>query len=234
MKIISIAGNIGVGKSSLTHLISEEFGGLAKYETIPPILSRWYGDDADVQANERIPFLTQLTFLTQRMEMIRDCLSDERQGFAICDRTIYEDYLFAYLTHKFRGTISESEFAVYTNLLHVMTREINSMEQKAPHVTFYIRTTFEKSLERIIKRGRKEEVDNLEKNYDWFKLLHSHYDDYMFGKYLEQTNGISPIVVIDGDKYDFINNVSDREDVMKLVHDALVDNGVITEEKEGK
>lgn len=224
-KVITIAGMIGVGKSSLTQLIADKYGALAKYETIPPILSRWYGDDAVTQSHERIPFLTQLTFLTSRMNMLHEVLTDDKHPFAILDRSIYEDKLFARLKFE-EGVISDSEWEVYLNLIEAMHRECDLIPQKSPHVTFYIRTSFGKALERIIKRGRPEEVQNLEKNYDWFKLLWSHYDDYMFNEY-----NFSKVIVIDGDLYDFVDNAEHRETVMNIVHAALVEAEVIKEEK---
>jgi deoxyadenosine/deoxycytidine kinase len=225
MKVITVAGMISAGKSTLTELISKKYDSLAKYEQIPEILSKWYGDARVVTDGERIPFLTQLTFLNSRMNMLRSCMTDKRSGFAVLDRSIYEDKLFAQIAWE-DGGISDSEWQVYCDLLDTMWAELNMIPKKAPDLTIYIRISFETFMERLIKRGRDIEVDNLEANKDYFYKLWSRYDDFMFNQYTQ-----SRVLVIDGDKLDFVENDSDREVVLEMIHNALIEEGVIESPK---
>ncbi|PAW37917.1 hypothetical protein CKQ70_30730 [Bacillus toyonensis] len=39
------------------------------------------------------------------------------------------------------------------------------------------------------------------------------------------------VLVIDGDKYDFVENEADREVVLQMIHEALVEEGVIEDHK---
>jgi deoxyadenosine/deoxycytidine kinase len=223
MKVITVAGMISAGKSTLTELIGERYNSLAKFEEIPEILSKWYGDARVVTDGERIPFLTQLTFLNSRMNMLRDCMTDERQGFAVLDRSIYEDKLFAQIAWE-DGGISDSEWEVYCSLLDTMWAELNLIPKKAPDLTVYIRISFETFMKRLLKRGRDIEVNNLEANKDYFYKLWSRYDDFMFNQYTQ-----SRVLVIDGDKLDFVENEDDREVVLQMIHEALIEEGVIEE-----
>jgi deoxyadenosine/deoxycytidine kinase len=225
MKVITVAGMISAGKSTLTELISEKYDSLAKYEQIPEILSKWYGDARVVTDGERIPFLTQLTFLNSRMNMLRSCMTDERSGFAVLDRSIYEDKLFAQIAWE-DGGISDSEWEVYCSLLDTMWAELNMIPKKAPDLTIYIRISFETFMERLLKRGRDIEVNNLEANKDYFYKLWSRYDDFMFNQYTQ-----SRVLVIDGDKLDFVENATDREIVLSMIHTALIEEGVIESAK---
>ncbi|MGE7976665.1 deoxynucleoside kinase [Bacillus cereus] len=229
MKVITVAGMISAGKSTLTELISNEYNSLAKYEEIPEILSKWYGDARVVTDGERIPFLTQLTFLTQRMNSIRECRTSKESGFAVLDRSIYEDRLFGKLAHE-DGGISDSEWEVYETLISTMWKELELIPQIHPDLTVYIRISFETFYKRIMKRGRSIEVANYDKNKEYFYKLWSRYDDYMFNEY--QKFAQCRVLVIDGDKYDFVENEADRKVVLQMVHDALVDEGVIKDHKE--
>ncbi|HDR8302831.1 TPA: deoxynucleoside kinase [Bacillus cereus] len=226
MKLITVAGMISAGKSSLTEMVSERYNSLAKYEEIPPILSKWYGDARVVTDGERIPFLTQLTFLTQRMNSIRDCRTSKESGFAVLDRSIYEDRLFGKLAWE-DGGISDSEWEVYETLVNTMWKELELIPQIHPDLTIYIRISFETFYQRIMKRGRSIEVANYDKNKDYFYKLWSRYDDYMFDEYAKFAK--CRVLVIDGDKYDFVENEDDRETVMNMINEALIEEGVIEE-----
>lgn len=229
MKLITVAGMISAGKSSLTEMISQKYDSLAKYEEIPEILSKWYGDARVVTEGERIPFLTQLTFLTQRMNSIRDCRTSKKSGFAVLDRSIYEDRLFGKLAWE-DGGISDSEWEVYETLINTMWKELELIPQIHPDLTVYIRISFETFYTRIMKRGRSIEVENYDKNKEYFYKLWSRYDDYMFNEY--QKFAQCRVLVIDGDKYDFVENEDHKEIVLQMIHEALVDEGVIQEKPE--
>lgn len=228
MKMITIAGMISSGKSSLTQMVSDRYNSLAKYEEIPEILSKWYGDARVVTDGERIPFLTQLTFLTQRMNAIRSCRLDKSNGFAVLDRSIFEDRLFAILAHE-DGGISDSEMEVYDNLLNTMWKELDMIPKISPDCTFYIRISWETFRDRIFKRGRKIETDNFDVNEAYFHKLWSRYDEFMQTEYVERAK--CPVIIIDGDKYDFVESDQDRKEVMDIIHRALIECGVVEEER---
>lgn len=209
-------------------MISTKYGSLAKYEEIPEILSKWYGDARVVTDGERIPLLTQLTFLTQRMNSIRECRTDKSSGFAVLDRSIYEDRLFAQLANE-DGGISDNEMAVYDTLLNTMWKELDLIPQIHPDLTIYIRISFETFYKRIMKRGRDVEIEHYDKNESYFYKLWSRYDDYMFNEYQKWAK--CPVLVIDGDLYDFVESDSDKEHVMTLIHDQLLRLGIVKEEQ---
>jgi len=64
-KFVSIAGNIGSGKSSLTKLLSEEFGWIPYYESVTdnPYLEDFYSD------MKRWSFNLQIYFLSHRFRI---------------------------------------------------------------------------------------------------------------------------------------------------------------------
>jgi len=232
MKVITIAGMIGAGKSSLTKYISDRYNSTAKYEDVehPPVkqwLEKWYTNTEKEREEQRVPIFTQMAFLISRMNSLRDCMLDERQGFAVLDRSIYEDKLFARLKYDI-GEITQDEWDLYCQLLDTMWKEIDMIPQKAPHLTIYVRASFETVMSRIWKRGRDYETTEMDDSMkEWYKTLHEAYDDYMFNEY-----NYSEVLVIDGDKYDFVENEADREEVLKIIDDKLKELGVVAKEKE--
>lgn len=75
MKLITVAGMIGVGKSSLTELIAERYNSLAKYEDIeqPVIhewLSKWYMNTEEERTAQRVPIFTQMAFPSKPYEQL--------------------------------------------------------------------------------------------------------------------------------------------------------------------
>ncbi|MEY8748914.1 deoxynucleoside kinase [Alkalicoccobacillus gibsonii] len=226
MKVITVAGMIGVGKSSLTQLVGETYGGVTQFEKLDsPLLPLLYTATNEEKQARRIPFLLQLDFLNSRFGAIKNCLRDERSGFATLDRSIYEDRYFASVLNQ-RGEINDMELEIYDGILKNMLEELEELPQKAPHLTIYIQTSFDKAIERIAKRDRGfEGLDD--ETEDYFMQLWKGYDNFMLNEY-----NYSPVLVIDGDKLDFVENEEDRRTVQKMIDKALRKIGVIEDEPE--
>ena len=82
---VSVAGNIGVGKSMITTMIGEVFGWQMYFEPVinNPYLEDYYKD------MKRWSFHLQVYFLSKRFEVQKEIL--DHPGSAVQDRTIYED-----------------------------------------------------------------------------------------------------------------------------------------------
>jgi deoxyadenosine/deoxycytidine kinase len=225
MKVITIAGMIGVGKSSLADLLGEVYGGIVKQEKLDsPLLELFYTETEEERQAKRIPFLLQLDFLNSRYAMIKECMRDERQGFAVLDRSIFEDWYFAYVNYL-RGAISKDEINIYEGLLLNMLEEIDELPQKAPHLTIYIRTSYETSQKRIAKRDRSFETESNNEETtgdDYFRQLHEGYDDFMYNRYKH-----SEVLTIDGEKFDFVENPQHKAEVLQIIDNKLRELGVI-------
>ena len=98
---IGIAGNIGVGKTTFTKMVSEKMGLIPYYESVDdnPYLSDFYSN------MDRWSFNLQIYFLQHRFSHHIEIVNDNKG--VIQDRTIYEDVsIFATLDF-----ISEIDFA---------------------------------------------------------------------------------------------------------------------------
>jgi len=87
---IAVAGNIGAGKTTLTHLLSKHFKWEAHFEDV---VDNPYLDDFYTQM-ERWSFNLQIYFLNSRYRQILKIRESGKD--VIQDRTIYEDaHIFA-------------------------------------------------------------------------------------------------------------------------------------------
>src|SRR6476661_2665339 len=82
---VAVAGNIGVGKSSLVRLLSERLGWEPFFEAVSenPYLEDFYGDMS------RWSFHSQVFFLSRRLQHHAALVG--RPGPVLQDRTVYED-----------------------------------------------------------------------------------------------------------------------------------------------
>lgn len=198
---IAIAGNIGTGKTTLTHLLSKRFGWAPHFEAVVdnPYLADFYKDMA------RWSFPLQIFFLNNRFRAHQEIT--QRTESAIQDRSIYEDAnIFARNLHE-AGQMEERDFRNYLELYEVMCQYLTP-----PDLVIYLRKSLPKLKERIAKRGR-----DFEKNIpDQYLLdLNRFYDDWMGGYTLGKK------LIIDSDGLDFIGNPKDFETVSSLILDAL-------------
>ena len=108
--LIVVAGNIGVGKTSLTERIGARLGWRTGYESVAdnPYLADFYGD------MRAWAFHLQVFFLGHRAEQYMEAARDVRS--AILDRSIYEDFhIFARALHHM-GDLSERDYLAYRPL----------------------------------------------------------------------------------------------------------------------
>ena len=213
--LITIGGMIGAGKSSLTDLLQKELGYVAFYENVDgnDILPLFYTASPEEQERKRYPFLLQLEFLNSRFSIIKEALQTDQN--IIMDRSIYEDWYFAKINTEI-GNISPLEFGLYEKLLNNMLEELDELPKKAPDLMVYLKISFEKTLERIGKRGREFEQD--EGLYNYYYKLWKGYDDWVRNHY-----DSSNVLIIDMDVIDFEANPDQLQLVVYTVREAYED-----------
>ena len=212
--MIVIAAPIGAGKSSLAKLLGEHFNSDVFYESVDdnPILPLFYtATDEEIQT-KRYPFLLQLHFLNTRFKSIKKALVNDNN---VLDRSIYEDLYFAKVNMDL-GRINELEFNLYEGLLNNMMEEIEELPKKSPDLMIYLSGSFEKTLERIQKRGREYELDENLRDY-YFKLYEG-YEDWVDNHY-----NASHVLKINIDEFDYVNNEEDKQKVLAVIETKLAE-----------
>ncbi|MDK2952107.1 MAG: deoxyadenosine/deoxycytidine kinase [Kosmotogales bacterium] len=199
--IVGICGNIGAGKSSLTKLLVENFSLRSILENYNenPYLEDFYN------SMKSWAFHSQLYFLVKKIELMEKLNEDGL--IYIQDRTIYED-VFIFAKNLFRmGFITTRDWKLYFNVFNLSERKIIR-----PSCIFYIKCSVDTLKKRINKRGRNFEQNMSEK---YLSDLNALYDEWY------RNSKIKNKWIIDGDNFDFIENVSDRKKIIKDISENI-------------
>lgn len=206
---ISVAGNIGSGKSSLTGLLAKKFNWAPYYESVSdnPYLSDFYGDMT------RWSFNLQIYFLAHRFKIHKDLV--EKPGSVIQDRSIYEDVeIFAKNLHKL-GKMSNRDYDTYTNLFADMTAYL-----QPPDLLVYLQASIPTLVNQIKIRGREYEK-NIDINY--LTELNESYEEWI------NSYKLGRVLVINKDNLDFVYSHNDFNFIIdKIEKDLLLDLRLFT------
>ena len=209
--MIVLAGTIGAGKTSLTQMLAEHLGTKAYYESVDdnPILPLFYQDP------QKYGFLLQIYFLNRRLDEIKEAAQHK---LSVMDRSIFEDNLLFRLNADL-GRATGTEADIYSSLLGNMLEELpNQPLAKKPSLLIHIKVSFPTMLERIKKRGRAyEQIDADPSLYQYYEELNQRYVDW-YAHYDE-----SPKMMIDGDKYNFVESPAAAKQVLAMVDQKLIE-----------
>ena len=144
-KYIAVAGNIGAGKSTLTHMLSGALNWQPFFEANAenPYLADFYADMT------RWSFHSQVFYLGRRLEHHR--LLVDHQGCAVQDRTVYEDAeIFARNLFE-SGMMTERDYDAYRHLYVAVSSFL-----PPPDLIVYLEANVDTLVRHIAKRYMRE------------------------------------------------------------------------------
>jgi len=200
-KSIAIAGNIGVGKSTLVEFLSRTYGILPFYEPSEdnPYLPDFYQD------MRRWAFHSQLYFLSNKFRLHQEL--DRAPGVVVLDRTIFEDAEIFATALRHMKRIDERDWQTYWGFYQSILDAI-----KPPDLMIYLRCSMRTLRKRIRLRGREMEQDV---PLSYLKRLDRLYDEWI-GSY-----SMSDVLVLETDRLDYIHDLVHRLDVMERIESML-------------
>ncbi|MDQ0195720.1 deoxynucleoside kinase [Paenibacillus wynnii] len=185
---IAVEGPIGAGKTTLATMLSAEFQLPIIKEIVEenPFLDKFYRNMDDWS------FQLEMFFLCNRYKQLEDTVMQyiDKGKPVISDYHIYKNLIFSERTLK--GTKRDK----YRQIYHVLTDDLPK-----PNVILYIRADLDTLLKRIEKRGRSFE-DAMDTAY--LQQLIEDYDEAMTSLAIREPS--TPIITIDGNKVDFVEN----------------------------
>jgi deoxyadenosine/deoxycytidine kinase len=145
-RFIAVAGNVGVGKSTLTQKLSEYLCWEPFYEAVDdnPYLADFYGD------MRTWSFHSQVYFLSRRLGHHRQII--DRPGTVVQDRTVYEDAEIFARNLFLQGHMSERDWQSYWELYQTVITIL-----PPPDLVIYLQASVAVLRDRIRSRGRDYE-----------------------------------------------------------------------------
>lgn len=200
-KYIVVAGNIGVGKSSLVEFLCQNYGLKPFFEPndINPYLDDFYKD------MPRFAFHSQIHFLSHKFRIHQE-LSKSKDP-VVQDRSIYEDAeIFATNLYK-QGTLSKRDFGTYYEFYQTILKSL-----EPPDLMIYLKCSLRTMQKRIKIRGRKSEQAI---PTDYLRRLNKLYDSWISG-YKH-----SPVITVSTENMDYITDLVDRIGLLEKIEKYL-------------
>jgi deoxyadenosine/deoxycytidine kinase len=201
-KFVAVAGNIGVGKSTLVALLSHRLGWEPFYEPVTenPYLADFYED------MRAWSFHSQVFFLTNRLRAHRQLI--DHPTSAIQDRSVYEDAeVFAYNLYQ-QGLLAPRDYKSYYELYSVLTDFL-----PPPDLVVYLRASVVTLQDRIMHRGREYERQI---NPEYLEQLNQLYERWI------AHFSLCPVLTVPADDLDYVANSRHLDLVVGKIQDKLI------------
>jgi len=200
-RFIAVAGNIGVGKSTLVRLLSQRLGWKAFFEPVTenPYLADFYSD------MRRWAFHSQIFFLIQRLRAHRQLAL--YPSSVLQDRTVYEDAEVFARNLYLQGFIQQRDYDTYNELYQVLCESL-----PAPDLLIYLRAPVKVLYDRILQRGRDYErrIDP-----DYLRQLNTLYEEWV------ASFTLCPVLTISTSDFNYIAEPTHFELILSKIHEKL-------------
>ncbi|MFH1214774.1 MAG: deoxynucleoside kinase [Candidatus Neomarinimicrobiota bacterium] len=195
---IGIAGNIGVGKTTMTDIIARRFGWRAFYESV---IDNPYLEDFYLEM-KRWSFNLQVYFLSHRFRSHKQMT--ECDIATVQDRTIYEDVeIFARNLYEM-GNMSQRDWDNYCALFEIMTSYL-----KKPDLIIYLRASVDTLLTRIKKRSRGFERDI---SPEYIYMLNLAYE-----RWIKEEQKRNHVLIVETDQFDVFRDQDKLEEFLQKI-----------------
>jgi deoxyadenosine/deoxycytidine kinase len=200
-KFLTIAGNIGVGKSTLVEMICRQLSWQPFYEPVAenPYLADFYRD------MPAWSFHSQIFFLAHRIRIHQELV--HFPGSVIQDRSIYEDAEIFARNLFIQGSMSERDHETYHALYAAMCDFL-----PRPDLVIYLRASVDTLMERILRRNRDYEKTISPVYLNQVNIL---YETWI------QNFTLCPVLTVPADDLDFVAHPLHMELIVQKVQEKL-------------
>ncbi|HAY84484.1 MAG TPA: deoxynucleoside kinase [Chloroflexi bacterium] len=200
-KFVAVAGNIGVGKSTLVEKLCAKMGWQPYFEPVAenPYLKNFYQDMT------AWAFQSQVFFLTHRMRSHFELLMNPSS--VLQDRSVYEDAEIFARNLYLQGNMTETDYATYRELFDLFINMLNP-----PDLVIYLSAPVQTLMQRINIRGRDFEQTISE---EYLTQLNELYQDWIGGFQL------CPVLTVPADQLDFVHTPGHLDLIANKVEEKL-------------
>ena len=200
-KFVAVAGNIGVGKSTLVDLLCRKMGWQPFYEPVAenPYLADFYEDMASWA------FHSQIFFLTHRLRSHHQIAAHPTS--IIQDRSVYEDAEIFAQNLYLQGYIHPRDYQTYRDLYETTIDFL-----PPPDLVIYLRASVPTLLQRINRRGRDYEQSI---TADYLSSLNQLYEKWIANFVL------CPVLTVPAGDLDFVAHAGHLELIARKVNEKL-------------
>lgn len=193
---ISIEGNIGAGKTSLSNLLTNHLNAKLILEHFDdnPFLPKFYKNQA------MYAFPLELSFLAERYQQ----LTDQLQTQDLFHPITISDYFFPKTLIFAKNNLPTDEFSLFTRLFNIIY-----LQMPKPDLLVYLYVAVDRLKLNIQKRGRTYE-QNISDEY-LQNIQHRYFD------YIKQQINLR-VLILDINEIDFVNNKSDYEALLDVLN----------------
>ncbi len=197
--VITVAGTVGVGKSTMTKALADALGFRTSFEKVDtnPYLDRFYADF------ERWSFHLQIYFLAERFKEQKKIF--EYGGGFIQDRSIYEDTGIFARMHYEKGTMAPVDYETYTNLFDAM---VMTPYFPHPNLLIYLEGSLDDIINRIQERGRPMEQQT---PISYWEEMHGRYENWI------NNFNACPVLRLNINEYDIMNDGGSIEPIIAKI-----------------
>src|SRR5699024_10348236 len=201
--VITIAGTVGIGKSTMTEALATALGFQTSFEKVDdnPYLDRFYQDF------EKWSFHLQIYFLAERFKEQKRIFN--MGGGFIQDRSIYEDTGIFAKMHMEKGTMDPVDYETYTSLFEAM---VMTPYFPYPHLLIYLDGTLDDVMQRIEKRGRTMEKET---PMTYWEEMHGRYE-----RWIAEFDAC-PVLTLNINDYDLMENPGEIEQIVKKISEKI-------------
>ena len=199
---ITIAGNIGVGKSTLVQLLSERVEWEPVFEAVSenPYLPDFYQD------MQRWAFQSQIFFLSRRVQQHHTLL--QQPNSIIQDRSVYEDAEIFARNLFDQGDMSRRDWTCYLDLYQTLTSLL-----QPPDLVIYLKASVTTLRRRISQRGRSYEQEIAE---GYLARINNLYDAWA------ADFSYSPVLIIDTNNLNYVQYEEHLELIWQKIEHRLM------------
>ena len=203
-KFVAVAGNIGVGKSTLVSMLCDRLDWQPFYEPVSenPYLADFY---ANMSA---WAFHSQVFFLTRRLRIHYEL--SQHPGSVVQDRSLYEDAEIFAQNLYLQGFMQERDYLSYRELYETAVQLL-----PPPDLMIYVRGSVPTLMNRISKRGRDYERTITP---EYLQGLNDLYETWISNFVL------CPVLTIPADDMDYVAHSGHLNLIIEKVDEKLTGN----------